>query len=82
MASAIFASIIVKFWPMHIRGLHPNGKKEARFLVAFDTPSANLPGLNSSASSPHSSLSWWMKRVGTKSWTAGGMVSFPSFVSL
>ncbi|KAF7822559.1 cytochrome P450 CYP72A219-like [Senna tora] len=54
----IFASSIAKFCPMHILGPHPNGKNETWPLVAFDTPSENLSGLNSFTSSPHNSRSW------------------------
>ncbi|PKU59552.1 hypothetical protein MA16_Dca027952 [Dendrobium catenatum] len=55
-AKHIFASVSAKFCPTQIRGPQPKGKKMSWLLVAFETPSANLSGLNSSASSPHNSV--------------------------
>ena len=66
---------------MHIRGPHPNGKNETWPLVAFETPSANLSGLKSFASSPQSSWSWWTRIAGMETWTPAGKIKFPSFIS-
>lgn len=65
MAKAILASIMAKVWPIQVLGPHPKGKNANWSFDAFETPSENLSGLNSSASSPQSSGSWWMSNVGS-----------------
>ncbi|GMN64494.1 hypothetical protein TIFTF001_033568 [Ficus carica] len=66
---AIFASNMVKFCPIQIRGLQPKGKNGTRPpFVAFKTPPANRSGLNSLAFSPHGSGSWWTKIMGKATW--------------
>uniref|UniRef100_A0A7N1A6R3 Uncharacterized protein n=1 Tax=Kalanchoe fedtschenkoi TaxID=63787 RepID=A0A7N1A6R3_KALFE len=55
MAKPILASNRAKFCPMQILGPPPNGRNVTLPLVALDTPSENLSGLNSLASLPQSS---------------------------
>uniref|UniRef100_A0A7N0VET3 Uncharacterized protein n=1 Tax=Kalanchoe fedtschenkoi TaxID=63787 RepID=A0A7N0VET3_KALFE len=52
---AILASKTAKFWPMQILGPQENGINLTWPWVALDSPSENLSGLNSLASSPQSS---------------------------
>lgn len=81
IAVAIFASNMAKFCPTQIRGPHPNGKYKPGFFCAFVTPSLNLSGLNSIASSPHTSWSWCNKTVGNETCVPAGSNSSPNFVS-
>nr|GLL22833.1 ras-related protein YPT3-like [Ipomoea trifida] len=50
-------------------------------LQNTDTPSLNLSGLNSFASSPHISRSWCSRIIGTRSSTPAGRDRFPSLAS-
>ncbi|ERM97989.1 hypothetical protein AMTR_s00117p00129740 [Amborella trichopoda] len=82
MANAILASVNAKFFPMQILGPYPNGKKAKGCLAAFDTPSENLSGRNSSASSPQISRSWWIMSIGRTRWTPAGKSRPPKFTLL
>ncbi|MFS8000925.1 hypothetical protein Hanom_Chr13g01184301 [Helianthus anomalus] len=67
---------------MHIRGPPPNGiYKPSPGFVAFETPSENLSGLNSLASSPQISLSWWKNNVFSWMIVPAGNVTLPSLAS-
>ncbi|BAS73274.1 Os01g0628950 [Oryza sativa Japonica Group] len=81
MLSAILASSNAKFWPTQIRGPQLKGTNAGESLDALETPSANLSGLNSPTSSPHTSGSWWMPAIGNANVTPGGYVTPPSSVS-
>ena len=59
MLMASLASSSAKFWLMQMRGPQLKGMKAPGSLHALDTPSANLPGLNS----PGSCLSCPRSRV-------------------
>jgi hypothetical protein len=50
----------------NIRAPQPNGKNAGASLDALETPSANLSGLNSSASSPQTPGLWWMHPIGNE----------------
>lgn len=85
MASPILASSSAKVWPTQVRGPQPNGKNDGGASPVDDalaTPSANLSGLNSSASGPYASLSWWMQSSGSISITPAGYLTPPSSMGL
>uniref|UniRef100_A0A0E0HZI7 Uncharacterized protein n=1 Tax=Oryza nivara TaxID=4536 RepID=A0A0E0HZI7_ORYNI len=57
MAMTALASIIAKFCPMHDLGPLEKESSASGCFAALVTPFSNLSSLNSSASSPHTSLS-------------------------
>uniref|UniRef100_A0A0E0AN67 Uncharacterized protein n=1 Tax=Oryza glumipatula TaxID=40148 RepID=A0A0E0AN67_9ORYZ len=64
MAMMVLVSIIAKFCPMHDLGPIEKESSALGCFAAFNTPFSNLSGLNSSASSPHTSLSRWIVAIG------------------
>uniref|UniRef100_A0A0A8Y8G8 Uncharacterized protein n=1 Tax=Arundo donax TaxID=35708 RepID=A0A0A8Y8G8_ARUDO len=82
MHNAILASSSAKFWPMQTRGPQPNGRNAPGSLDALEIPSENLFGLNSCASLPQISGSWWIKSTGSSTITPAGYVTPPITISL
>ncbi|KAI5082326.1 hypothetical protein GOP47_0002069 [Adiantum capillus-veneris] len=80
MQRTILASIIAKFCPTQFRGPKEKGIKAIGFLQAFATPSEKRSGLNSSASSPHMVLSWWIASTGTHTNNPFEISRSPTFI--
>src|SRR4051812_14295981 len=67
---------------MQFLGPELKAKKAPGSLLALEMPSANLPGLNSPASSPQMAGSRWMNMSCSASITFGGYVTPPSSIFL
>lgn len=85
-ARPIFASTKAKPWPTQTRGPPPKGKKAVAaagdwFFDALETPSANLSGLKSPASSPQYSGSCWTSRMANRSCNPAGKLYSPTVVA-
>ncbi|BAT02811.1 Os07g0635150 [Oryza sativa Japonica Group] len=78
MVMTALASIMAKFCPMHDLGPLEKESSALGCFAALDTPFSNLAGLNSSASSPHTSLSRWIVAIGILRMVPSGTLMPPN----